>query len=255
MEWKQLSKNEAQVITNQWADNMDTFKKGLAGWAQRLENEQPESYKSLRKDIYTNFCEAKREVLAGNMEKNKAYALDLRFAIKLHKTLAKYGFSLRMASNDKVWMYLCVKVCPDIVYSRFRSEDDKVIPVDHFWRKSRRIYLKTLWWYIHLSWQEAVTVEGSYEETYLILKDNSTDEILNLVERSGSDGYRVDVYREIMAEYSCTVLKKSVKQLLRKVMVLNTARTTLVEPALADGGVKGYVKELYNYFAPKEENA
>ena len=51
MEWKQLSKNEAQVITNQWADNMDTFKKGLAGWAQRLENEQPESYKSLRKDI------------------------------------------------------------------------------------------------------------------------------------------------------------------------------------------------------------
>ena len=98
-------------------------------------------------------------------------------------------------------------------------------------------------------------MEGSYEETYLILKDNSTDEILNLVERSGSDGYRVDVYREIMAEYSCTVLKKSVKQLLRKVMVLNTARTTLVEPALADGGVKGYVKELYNYFAPKEENA
>ena len=141
MEWKQLSKNEAQVTTNQWADDMDAFKKSIAGWAQRLENEQPDSYKSLRKDIYTDFCDAKREVLARQMDKNKAYALDLCFAIKLHKTLAKYGFSLRMASNDKVWMYLCVKVCPDIVYSRFRSDDDKVIPVDHFWRKSRRIYV------------------------------------------------------------------------------------------------------------------
>ena len=49
---------------------------------------------------------------------------------------------------------------------------------------------------------------------YLILKDNSTDEILNLVERSGSDGYRVYVYREIMAEYSRTDLKIIVKQLL-----------------------------------------
>ena len=91
-------------------------------------------------------------------------------------------------------------------------------------------------------------VEDSYHKTYDILKNNSTDDILNLVERSGNDGYRVDVYRRIMTEYAETDLRKSVKQLLRKVMVLNTARTTLVEPALAEGGVNGYVKELYLYF-------
>ena len=249
MEWEQLTKNEAQVITNQWAENLTAFKSSLAGWPQKLENEIEGKYKQIRQDIYSDWCNAKKDILAAKSDKNKAYALDLAFAIKLHKTLTKHGFNLRMASNDKVWIYLCIKICPDIVYDRFKGDDGSSIPVDHFWRKSRRIYLKTLWWYIHLSWQDADTVEDSYNKTYDILKNNSTDEILNLVERSGSDGYRVDVYRAIMAEYARTDLKKSVKQLLRKVMVLNTARTTLVEPGLAEGGVKGYVKELYSYFA------
>ena len=248
MEWQQLTKNEAKIITNQWAENITAFNNNLKGWPQRLENELSGEYRSLRKEVFSDFCKARSEVLARNEEKGKAYALDLSFAIKLHKTLSKYGFSLRLASNDKVWMYLCVKVFPDIVYVRFSNKNSHQIPIDHYWKKSRRIYLKTLWWYIHLSWQEMDNVEDSYHKTYDILKNNSTDDILNLVERSGNDGYRVDVYRRIMTEYAETDLRKSVKQLLRKVMVLNTARTTLVEPALAEGGVNGYVKELYLYF-------
>lgn len=251
MEWKLLSKNEAKIITDQWMTKFDEFKRGLIGWPQRLENSLSGDYQNLRKDVYSDFCNAKTEAMKCSRDPNKAYLQDLYFALYLHKTLAKYGFSLRMASNDKVWMYLCVRIFPDIVYQRF-STDGQGIPVDHYWRKSRRIYLKTLWWYIHLSWQEGIDLEDSYKKTFEILKNNSTDEILNLVERSGREGYRVDVYRCIMAEYATSKLRKSVKLLLRKVMVLNTARTALVEPALAKGGVEGYVKELYSYFETEE---
>ena len=34
----------------------------------------------------------------------------------------------------------------------------------------------------------------------------------------------------------------------RQVMVLNTARTQIVEPQLMAGGIEGYIKELFEYF-------
>lgn len=247
MEWQLLSKNEAKIITDQWMTKYDDFKRNLSGWPQRLENSFSGDYQSLRKDIYADFCNAQKEAMKITDVKSKSYIQDLCFAIALHKTLSRYGFSLRIASNDMVWMYLCVNVFPDIIYKRY-GEDGKGIPVDHYWRKSRRIYLKSLWWYIYLSWQNGTDEADSYKKTFEILKNNSTDEILNLVERAGREGYRVDVYRHIMAEYANSELRGKVKQLLRKVMVLNTARTAVVEPNLAKGGVQGYVKELYSYF-------
>ena len=35
--------------------------------------------------------------------------------------MKKYNFSVRMASNDQVWMYLCVKIFPDIIHDRYRG--------------------------------------------------------------------------------------------------------------------------------------
>ena len=159
-----------------------------------------------------------------------------------------------MASNDQVWMYLCVKIFPDIVHDRYRgtkvkSENSIVernVNEERFWKTRRRIYLKVIWWYIYLSMQMDEKGQDDLMATFNILKDNSTDEIVQIVERSGAAGYRVDVYREIMKYYSANRDKYDNTK-FRQVMVLNTAKTQVVEPDLIEGGVHVYVKELFEF--------
>lgn len=105
------------------------------------------------------------------------------------------------------------------------------------------MWLRVLWWYIYLSWQ------GSEDATIETLKENSTDEILQLVDRCGRGGYRVDLYRELMRKNGLVeIAERRKNQLFRKMMVLNTARVQVLEPELTTGGNRGYVETLYNYF-------
>ena len=95
-------------------------------------------------------------------------------------------------------------------------------------------WLKNIWWYIHLSWN------NDEQTTHDIIRNNTTDTILNLVERPGL-GYYVDVYREIMKRYSdCND-----RDLFRKVLKLNTARLLTTSPELVDGGIEAYVEGLF----------
>lgn len=157
------------------------------------------------------------------------YAFDLEFGLALYKTLNN-KIENRDIYLDDVWRFLSIKVTPDIVHARWD------LNADRFYRMSRRIYLKQLWWYIHLSWDTNV------KRTYEILKDNTTDTILNLVERPGL-GYNIEMYREIMKQYSN--YDDNDRTLLRRVMVLNTARSKNLSPELVDGGVTGYVNQLF----------
>lgn len=160
------------------------------------------------------------------------YQFDLLFGLKLYQILNdKIGFTNRVATNDEVWRYLSICVIPDIVHSRWQMN------ADHFYKLPRRIWLKVIWWYIHLSWKD------SEIETYNILKDNSTDTILQLVERPGV-GYYTDVYREIMLQYANHT--DSSRNIFRHVLKLNTARLMTTSPELVDGGIKAYVEELFN---------
>lgn len=159
------------------------------------------------------------------------YSFDLLFGIQLFSILrSDPGFTNRAASNDSVWRYLSVKVIPDIVHSRWGMNED------HFFNMSRRIWLKTIYWYINLSWT------GTDEGTYNLLKYNSTDTIQNLVERPGL-GYDITLYRELMKQYS---FHKHDVDLFRRVMKLNTARIVVSSPSLYKGGIKGYVENLFN---------
>ena len=56
----------------------------------------------------------------------------------------------------------------------------------------------------------------------------------------------MDVYREIMKYYSANRDKYDNTK-FRQVMVLNTAKTQVVEPDLIEGGVYVYVKELFEF--------
>ena len=205
------------------------------------EFEYPKDYKDLRMDLEKCFTDTltvlgiKEEQIT---QKNNSYQVDLFFGLQLYVILnSKYGMNIRTASNSGMWRFLSVCVVPDLVKIRYGIDHP-----DRFWKKPRRIWLRVLWWYIHLSWQ------GNLVETNRILKDNSTDEILQLVDRCGRTGYRVDLYREIMKKFSeFDISKRKRIQLFRKIMVLNTARVQVLEPELTVNGCGGYVDRLCNY--------
>lgn len=231
MKWKHLSKNESHSIMESWT-----------------EVEEPSGlnrdYRNLREDLITAFEEAllNADIENGKIKGNE-YKTDLHFGLALYDLLNdKYKFNIRMASTDGIWRYLSIAVIPDIVGKRWGLNPGR------FWRESRRMWLKALWWYIHLSWQ------GSTEATLEVVKGNTTDEIVQLVERSGSDGYRVELYRQIMRYYGSLAAEQKARnsELFRKVMKLNTARIKVVEPDLVSGGVQVYVKELFEYFEQRE---
>lgn len=160
---------------------------------------------------------------------NEKHLFDLELGLEMYEILRPH-IENRDIYPDDIWRYLSVKVIPDIVHVRWGLNEDR------FFRLSRRIYLKQIWWYIHLSWNT------NKEKTFEILKNNTTDTILNLVERPGL-GYHIEMYREIMRYYS--TIEDSSRDILRRVMVLNTARLKTISPELVDGGITGYVDKLF----------
>lgn len=218
-------------------------KKTFASWNtdQKPNIEKPldSEYALLRENIVEAIEAARREsmTLKEKGEKLLDYDEDLRFALKLYNILGlNNNFTLRNATFNNFWIYLSVCVVPDVVWERWGNNEDR------FYGKTRRIWLKILWWYIHLSWQ------GTREKTYEVLKYNTADDISQLVERVGRNGYRVELFREVIRYLGQIQARGRKPEVLRKVMKLNTARSSVLEPALVSGGIKGYVKGLYSYF-------
>ncbi|NMB01011.1 MAG: hypothetical protein GX971_05745 [Firmicutes bacterium] len=232
IKWRTLSRKDAEDIFTQWTDHPIV--------------DCEHDYQSLRAELLSSIMDPGRESAAGLESTGLGYEFDLSFGLILYEALGKgHGFSPRLASDDGIWRYLSIKVVPDIVVRRNGLKPGR------FYKEPRRIWLKVVWWYIHLSWQ------GTGADTYEVLKNNSTDHIVQLVERPGSHGYRVDLTRTLMREYHYLMESHKVdaKGLFRKVMVLNTARLKVVEPSLCIGQETGYVKELFSYFGYSDEKA
>lgn len=162
------------------------------------------------------------------------YDFDLTFGLELYELLnRKYHFKLRHASSNEIWRMLQVEIIPDIVFSRWGFNDNR------FYKANRRLWLKTLWWYIHLSWN------NDKISTFSILENNTTDTIMQLVERPGL-GYNTKLYREIMKKYSeNSTDDNDSRYMFRRVLILNTARISTISPELSENGIEGYVDGLY----------
>lgn len=190
----------------------------------------PEQFQELRNKL----IEA-RDTIFDEYDYDRAnkldYQFDLLFGLKLYEILnSNMNFKTRDAMNDEVWRYISIKIIPDIVHSRWEMNED------HFYKTPRRIWLKTLWWYIHLSW------DGDLDSTYEILKDNTTDTIASLVERPGI-GYNINLYRELMKQYYN--YEDSSRNLFRRVLKINTAKLLTTSPELVEGGLESYVEDLF----------
>ena len=227
--WKTLTKSDAAKIMLSWKAN------------EVPSADCDDKYIELRKKLLKAERKTEEYIKNNEIKSRKEYFHDLLFGLELYDVLNNdYYFSERNASNDEIWIYLSIKVIPDIVYNRWGLTETR------FYKQSRRIWLRTLWWYIHLSWL------GSKKETFNLLKNHTTDEIVQLVERSGPQGYRIDLTREIMKQFG-SLNEKHDRNLFRKIMKLNIARLKIVEPCLTKGGTKQYVKELIEYFDNTDE--
>lgn len=192
-----------------------------------LHNELDPDYKDLRESLL---------MALENIKTGQKYAFDYSFGMFLYGILHKNGFTLRNASNDDVWRFLSLSVIPDIVGKRWGKAADI-----RYYKQSGRIWLKTIWWYIHLCWQE------DPKTTIKVIKDNSTDQILQLVDRSGTKGYYIDVYRKIIYCYwlARTINPDVGESEFRRIMTLHTALCRTMEPGLYRSGEEGYVRMLF----------
>ncbi len=226
--WKELDKDSASVLFDEYCSTETV--------------DCPSEYTELRADMCALFSQALSEIgISPELisTKNYSYQVDYVYGLKIYCLLnKKYGMTPRAASSAGIWRFLSVQVVPDIIDMRYGNNHP-----DRYWKKAKRIWLRVLWWYIHLSWQ------GDETKTADVLKDNSTDEILQLVDRCGRGGYRVELYRELMRQHAALdPAERRKNQIFRKIMVLNTARVQVVEPALVCGGEEQYVSDLIHYF-------
>lgn len=234
---KTLSRAEASSAWQEWLNMSD-------GTLPVIDNE----YTKIRIDI-ENIYKKVIEIAESGIT-NKEYFIDYKFGLMLYDYLNNtHNMSVRTAADDGFWRYLSLKVCPHLIEKRWGKDNE-----GRYWSRPSRIWFRQIWWYIHLSWQ------NDFETTEEVLKSTrfSTDTILNLVERTGGrKGTYIEVYKYIMYYYqyisesemkrfkSLLNLKDRKGDLFRIVMKLNTAKIMVVEPALCEGGIAGYVRSLF----------
>lgn len=195
--------------------------------------EVSEKYSELRNDFVALRDKVFDEHNFDNVEK-LGYDFDLTYGLEIYELLnSKYNFKLRHAANNEIWRFLQIEIIPDIVHSRWEFNEAR------FYTANRRLWLKTLWWYIHLGW------DTNKNTTYNNLKNNTTDTIMQLVERPGI-GYNIELYREIMKKYAkYSTDNNDSRYMFRRVLILNNARISTIFPELSDGGTEEYVETLY----------
>lgn len=213
--------------------NMSESAKVMSKWKESPTNSYLNNV--LGEELEPDEMNLRKELIAAfeSIDSKQKYMCDLLFGLKMYEILDAEGFRLRDASNDDTWRYISLKIIPDIVGKRWGKSAEI-----RYYKQSTRIWLKTIWWYVYLSWQ------GDAATTKRILSTNSTDQILQLVDRSGSKGYYVEVYQKIMYYY--WIAKNSNNEVgeneFRKIMVLHTAVCQNIEPAFHEGGEDGYVR-------------
>ena len=261
-----LSFNDAKSRIEEYDFMNDTeFRGQIRHWARFdvPEDTYGAGYSQIRKSVVEEF----KSSLSDNGNQIN-YNLDLRVGIKLYELLNPINdFSIIQANDDDIWRYISVIVMPDLTFIRYpnlnedvkvireyipdlsyaigiKTEKDSVrIKKKRFYSHTRRIWLKTLWWYIHLGWQ------GNSKTTYEVLKNNGTNIISHFIERPGR-GYREQLFRCMLYAYS--LLPEQKDSTFRAAAKLNLAKCVSMEPALAEGGEVKYSKMLFDEVYDKE---
>lgn len=256
-----MSMAEARAEDLRYAEMEDSgFEEILRGWAENHLSGDPLNGETvqLRQSLVTLFNTTLKEHTG-----EVGYALDLEMGLHIYSLLnPENGFTKILANDDDFWRFISMNVIPDLTMIRFPNSEEQVeilrrkyvglsyggdvrpeknsarLRTKRFYAHSRRIWIKTLWWYVHLSWQ------GDAEKTRTILKNNGADIISQCIERTGG-GYRLSTYRAMMKAYSKLPDKFRTSKMFRAAARLNLVRCVSVEPALIPGGEEAYAEKLF----------
>ncbi len=243
------SKKFTKAQAKQFVEDIDrlsdlAFEDLVERWSANNIDEYGLEYEELRNNIVSVYKAAKPY---------GGYEIDLRVGLALYKEFnPDNGFNFVMASDDDIWRYLSCKVFPDITYERYPKPEKEIqekgghLNHKRFYSHTRRIWVKTLWWYIFLSWQ------GTEEKTYEVLKGFGTDTISDFIERTGQ-GYRIKLYRRLMYDYSNVENKSST--LFNSIQKQNLVNCRTTEPALVKNAEKGYVESLFQQLSIEYRDA
>lgn len=255
-----LSFANAKNIIDAYDNMTDTeFNDQIRHWAMFdvPEDNFAPIYTEIRSCVVEKFKNALKE------NDNKiSYNLDLEVGIILYELLSpENGFDIIKANDDDIWRYISVCVMPDLTFIRYpnqqsdvnilriyipdltyaigiKTEKDSIrLKRKRFYSHTRRIWLKTLWWYIHLGWQ------GNSKQTYEVLKNNGTNIISHFIERPGR-GYREELFRCML--YAFSLLPDQRDSIFRAAAKLNLAKCVSLEPALTVGGEIVYSEKLFH---------
>jgi hypothetical protein len=203
----------------------------LSGDSAFMPGDLPSVYPGLRRELETSIPKFDDWTAT-----KISYDLEVGFALR--RALEKQGFDLRTAADDGFWRHLSLVVVPHLVLARW---DDR--PEDRFWRSRSRVWLRAMWWFVHLTWQ------GSERSTREAIDGFTTDDVVQLVERPGR-GFRVELCRALIR--AAGERKEGLRK-FRQLMKLNTAKLVMIEPSFHEGGVDGYVRGLYTRLEPMEQ--
>ncbi|WP_122524530.1 hypothetical protein [Pseudomonas viridiflava] len=207
--------------------------------SQRLFDEMVKNGSFLHDEASPKMEEVRRKLLAivpmydpsARSNNSGPGAYDMKVGLALYQVLREAGMDIRTAADDGWWRFLSLRILPDLVKSRWESA-----PPVRYWKGRSRIWLRALWWTVHLTWQ------GSEENTQTVLESVTTDTVVQLVERPGKGGFRIDLTRLI---FRMRRLRKPSQDQFRAIMKLNTAQIVLKEPIFCEGGLFGYVDALF----------
>ncbi|AMK13453.1 hypothetical protein AUP07_0397 [methanogenic archaeon mixed culture ISO4-G1] len=243
MQWETMSKMDAQALLGRMRSDRDFFREMIP----RFRNPSPPNeYMAIRERLVSTFrdCMAKKESKSYTTV-SWEYGVDLDMAEAIFVTLSQYGFTSRDASDDEFWVFLSMNVIPDIIIERFSKGGFDLPHDDRFFANSRRIYPAMLWWYFFISLQDDGI--NPIAHTKDILSKNQSDDISQLVERAGSDGYPIEIYRAIMLEYHNRLMDgRKPGNLLSRALALNLVRMETLEPELNSEGLDTYVLHLFD---------
>ena len=245
MIWKRMSSTEAiKAVSTFEKKSSDEFYAIVEEWKNgKFSDTVDGEYREIREKIFAEY----------ERYKNKSgYEIDLRVGLALYELFLSDEYKLNpiYANDDDIWRYLSVKVFLDVTYLREPSSDRFGVYFSHdrVYKHTKRIWIKQLWWWIHLAWQ------GDVDRTYEVLKKYGSGRISQVLERAGK-GYRIDVTRKLLKKMSERTTQSKVSQDdFRALMMLYYAKMFVVEPTLVDGGIDSFLDKILDAKMPRSES-
>ena len=169
------------------------------------------------------------------------YPYDLEFGLRLYDCLTDLGFGIWEAADNGCWAFISIRVVPDIVYRRWVGYNE-----DRYYKRNWRIWMKSLWWYIHLT-EDGDSDKFDLDASRDLLRNNSEDIIYLLLDHR-DDGFRDSLYHMMMKKYHELCESKTIvgnrEDFFRAVMVQHTINSMVVDPVLT--GEKEYVDAIFD---------